>query len=286
MKLSEYQELYQKLATVEDIDFLAENLGYDKELLLVVYTQRVVRETTRKFYRVKAQARRLAWMWQNGASFVDIAKKFEFPAILAALMILEQRKVPRKQFWKMIADLDAVKDRRLRRELHEGCLADIVYSPAGTARQYARGRWGEAKLQRWLDERTLKYETEKELRAKYDKTPDILLHQPLDLNGGKKYWIESKATLGDPYEIRRHIRKQLTPYSEMFGDGLVVYWFGFVDDQKLDVPEGVDVVDAPFFEHSPVPYAYVPVHETPVEEPVPGRGRPTSSRGPGRAANV
>ena len=61
MKLSEYQDLYRRLSTSEDIDFLAENFGFDKELLLVVYTQRVVRETTKKFYRVKAQARRLAF---------------------------------------------------------------------------------------------------------------------------------------------------------------------------------------------------------------------------------
>src|SRR5438034_1326103 len=58
MKLSEYQDLYRRLSTAEDIDFLAENFGHDKELLLVIYTQRIVRETTKKFYRVKAQARR------------------------------------------------------------------------------------------------------------------------------------------------------------------------------------------------------------------------------------
>ncbi|OGS48661.1 MAG: hypothetical protein A3K68_06390 [Euryarchaeota archaeon RBG_16_68_13] len=270
MKLSEYQELYHKLGTAEDIDFLAENFGYDKELLLVIYTQRIVRDTTRKFYRVKAQARRLAWMWQNGASLVEVARKFEFPSILTALMILEQRKISRKQFWKMIGDLEQVKDRRLRRELKETCDADIVYSPDGTARQYARGRWGEAKLQGWLQARGLTFETEKELRAKYDKTPDILLHKPIDMNGMKKYWIESKATFGDPYEIRRHIKKQLAPYSEMFGDGVVVYWFGFVDDEKYDVPEGVDIVDASFFEPVPVPYEYVPVNTMRVENPPEG----------------
>src|SRR5439155_559651 len=126
MKLSEYQDLYGRLSTAEDIDFLAENFGHDKELLLVIYTQRIVRE---------------------------------------------------------------------------------------------------AKLHTWLDARSLQYETEKDLRAKYDKTPDILLHKPIEMNGSRKYWIESKATFGDPYEIRRHLRKQLQPYSDMFGDGAVVYWF-------------------------------------------------------------
>jgi CDAN1-interacting nuclease 1 len=266
MKLHEYQDLYRKLSTPEDIDFLAENFGYDKELLLVVYTQRVVRDTTKKFYRVKAQARRLAWEWQNGKSLVDVARAFDFPSVLAALMILEQRKIPRKQFWKMIRDLDSVRDRRLRRELGEVVKADIVYSPAGSARQYARGRWGERKLEAWLTARGLAFETEKQLRAKYDKTPDVLLHQPLEMNGSKKYWIESKAILGDPHEIKRHIKKQLGPYSDIFGDGTVVYWFGHVDDQEYPLPEGVDVVDGTYFENPLEPYPYVPVNETPIED--------------------
>jgi hypothetical protein len=266
MKYDEYRDLFRKLATAQDIDFLAENLGYDKELLLVIYTQRVVRETTKKFYRMKAQARRLAFMWQNGMSLLEIANKFDFPAILTALMVLEQRKTPRKSFWKMINDLDSVKDRRLRRELEEVARGDIVYSPEGSARQYARGRWGEAKLHTWLNARGIQYETEKDLRAKYDKTPDILVHKPLEMNGSRKYWIESKATFGDPYEIRRHIRKQLQPYSDLFGDGAVVYWFGHVDDQPYALPEGVDIVSPTFFEAPPVPFPYVPVGEARLEE--------------------
>jgi len=39
-----------------------------------------------------------------------------------------------------------------------------------------------------------------------------------------------------------------------------VYWFGFVDDVELPIPEGVSVVDASFFESPPVPYEYVPVN--------------------------
>lgn len=266
MKYDEYQDLFRKLGTAQDIDFLAENFGYDKELLLVIYTQRVVRDTTKKFYRVKAQARRLAFMWQNGTSLLEIANKFDFPPILTALMVLEQRKISRKNFWKMINDLDSVKDRRLRRELEDVARGDIVYSPEGSARQYARGRWGEAKLHTWLDGRGIQYETEKDLRAKYDKTPDILVHKPIEMNGSRKYWIESKATFGDPYEIRRHIKKQLRPYSDMFGDGAVVYWFGYVEDQRYDLPEGVDIVSPTFFESPPVPFPYVPVGDTRLEE--------------------
>src|SRR5437867_11342118 len=110
MKLSEYQDLYRRLSTAEDIDFLAENFGNDKGLLLVIYTQRIVRETTKKLYRVKAQARRVAFMWQNGESLLGRARKFEIPPMLTALMVLEQRKMSRKQFWKRMNELDRVKD--------------------------------------------------------------------------------------------------------------------------------------------------------------------------------
>src|SRR2546428_1340463 len=116
-------------------------------------------------------------MWQNGSSLLEIARKFEFPPILTALMVLEQRKISRKQFWKMINELDSVKDRRLRRELDEGKRPDIVYSPQGSAPQYAPGRWGEAELPTWLDAPRPQYETGKDLPSQYDKTPHLPLHK-------------------------------------------------------------------------------------------------------------
>ena len=248
MKLSEYQDLYNRLETPEDIDFLAENFGYDKELLLVVYTQRVVRDTTKRFYRVKDQAKRMAHQWRTGMPFVEIAGRMNFPATLTALMILEQQNVSRKQFWRYITDPTTVRDPKLRRELEEVSRADIIYSPEGSAKQYERGRWGESKLFQWLDERAIEYRTEKDLRKQYDKTPDTLLRTPIEWDGSKKFWIESKATFGDPVEIRRHIKKQLEPYANMFGDGLVVYWFGYADDVDHREPEGVTIVDAAPFE--------------------------------------
>lgn len=248
MKLAEYQELYDRLETPEDIDFLAENFGYDKELLLVVHTQRVVRDTTKRFYKVKNHAKRMAHMWRNGQSFVDIAGRYEFPPTLTALMILEQQNISRKQFWKYITDPTKVHDPKLRQELEEVSRRDIIYSPEGNAKQYERGRWGEGKLFRWLDERGLEYRTEKDLRQQYDKTPDTLLKEPIDWNGSKNFWIESKATFGDTVEIRRHIKKQLSPYSNLFGDGVVVYWFGYVEDVDHRPPEGVSIVDGSAFE--------------------------------------
>jgi len=259
MKLSEYQELYRKLSTPEDIDFLAENFGYDPELLLVIYTQRVTRDTTRQFYRVKNQVGRLAYAWNRGESFVTLARDLSFPPILLALMILESRGTGRKQFWKYLADLNTAPNPRLRKELAEAAEFDIVYSPAGSAKQYERGRWGEGRLKTWLDARSVQYRTEAQIRGEFEKTPDALLKTPLKWEGSTFYWIESKAIVGDPYEVKRHIKKQLVPYTELFGDGVVVYWFGFVEDGGVQLPEGISMVDMEFFETKFTPVVNPPL---------------------------
>src|SRR5438128_10251179 len=56
MQLSEYHDLSRRLSTAEDTDFLPENFGLDNQLLLVMYTQRIVRDTPTNFYCVKARA--------------------------------------------------------------------------------------------------------------------------------------------------------------------------------------------------------------------------------------
>ena len=95
--------------------------------------------------------------------------------------------------------------------------------------QAERGRFGEERLQRWLDDHQVGYRDEEDLRGAYPKTPDILLDEPMVYNGTKLFWIESKANFGDRTEVSRNTKRQLKPYSELFGPGMVIYWFGVVD---------------------------------------------------------
>ena len=246
MKPEEYISLYNRLKEFEDIKKVHQETGHDEELLLVIYTQRFSRDITRNFYRVKAYTKKMVQDWDRKQSFMQIAKRWYFSPILTAYFIMSEKGVPRKKFWTYVRDPASARDKRLQREFEEIADNDMVYSPKGMEIQYARGRWGEAKLAEWLAWKGHGHRTEKDLKGKSAKTPDCLLDKPVELEGTKIGWIESKAIFGDDVEFRKNARKQLVPYTQMFGNGIVVYWFGFCTN--LVPPDGVFIVDGKFFE--------------------------------------
>lgn len=250
MKYEQYKDVYFRLKQPGDIDKLAKSTGLDRELLLVMYTQRTVRDATRRFHLIKSQTKGILKKWKHGTSMVRLARDLNFPPVLLGLIIFQADGMTRKNFWRYLRNPEKCPDKRLMREMIKINDADLIYSPKGMETQELRGRWGEARLEEWLDLHELKYKTEKELRGKYPKTPDALLDRPIRLNGVIINWIESKASFGDEIELRKNVRKQLKPYTELFGNGAVVYWFGYVED--IEPPEGILIYGDEFAEMMPV----------------------------------
>jgi len=246
MKYEQYKELYSQLKNPSDIDALAHRMRLDRELLFVLYTQRTVRDATRRFYIVKKDMKKIVKEWRRGTPIARIARVINFPPVLLGLMLCAEIGLPRKQFWKYVRNPETCHDKRLKKELKQIADEDMIYSPKGAQMQTERGQWGEKMLQDWLDKKGLKYRTEVELRGEYTKTPDCLLEKPIQIDGVKVHWIESKASFGDEIELRKNVRRQLKPYTEMFGTGAVVYWFGFVEG--IEPPEGVRLLDGSHFD--------------------------------------
>ncbi|WAR19185.1 CDIN1-like protein [Mya arenaria] len=74
-----------------------------------------------------------------------------------------------------------------------------------------------------LDRLGLAYIGEDQMRAKgYDKTPDVKLEVPIAVDGRVVNWIESKAS---------------------FGPGMVIYWFGFIDELDVNQDKGIILRD-------------------------------------------
>lgn len=245
MKYNDYRKLYNRLNKPSDIKKISKQSNLDRELLLVLYTQKIVRDATRRFYKVKRHAEKMQDEWRSGRSFLSIASTWQFPPVLTVLIILGENGVSKKQVWKYINKPDVIRNSRLQKEIKEVAKNDIVYSPNAVQLQYERGRWGEKKLKKWLDKQNIKYRTEKQIRGKFSKTPDYLLNEPIRLNDMDVNWIESKANFGDFIEIKRTMKKQLIPYTELFGNGAVVYWFGFLDEVRSY--DGIDILDASSF---------------------------------------
>lgn len=246
MDRATYQRLYDALATYEDVHRIAHDEHRDEDLLFVIHTHRVTRDATRRFYVVKRQMPRLAGQWKRGRSMLDIAREWRFPPVLLGQQMLLELGIPRKKVWGMFLDPATAPDARLKKEVEALLANDMIYSPRGMELQRDRGRRGEERLARWLDTHGIGHRTEKDLRGKFTKTPDALLDEPIILVGQKIGWIESKANFGDDVEMRKNLKRQLGPYTQLFGEGVVVYWYGYVEGAES--PPGVLLYDGDSFE--------------------------------------
>ncbi|MGQ9582425.1 MAG: TPD domain-containing protein [Thermoplasmatota archaeon] len=251
MNQEEYRQISSRLNDVGDIKSVAAEVGIPEEVALIIYTQRVTRDATKRFYVVKNQISRIAAQYDRGVPLVQLAQRLRFPPVLLAYLLFLHKGVPRKRFWEYIRRPESAGDARTRRELRAAVERDLVYSPRGEELQRRRGQEGERRLFEWLDRRGIKYMTEKDLKRfkdQYTKTPDVLFMKPMVIKGRRVSWIESKANFGDLVELKRNLRKQLLPYVKLFGSGIVVYWFGFVSD--VEAPPGITLVDGTFFSES------------------------------------
>ena len=241
MEYQEYKKLYDSLNTINDIERYLEK-GYDIRLLETLHTQKVSREVKKKFHIVKQKTPRMLREWKNGKTLMDLSNEYRFPPILIAMFIFQEDGASKKQFWDFIKCPDLLESPETAKEVCDVVKNDIVYSPAANDRQRERGLWGEELLQNWLNEQNITYRTENDLRGgEAQKTPDCLLDEPMLYDGKKICWIESKASFGDNVEFRFNSRKQLCPYTQLFGPGLVVYWTGCLDD--MECPENVYISD-------------------------------------------
>ena len=240
MNYEEYRKLYAELKSPSDVERLSAT--YDERMLDSLYTQKTTREVKKRFYMVKNAAPHMLKEWTKGKSIMDLSRKYNFPPLLVAMFIFLEYGASKKEFWSYVRDPTLLESPETADEVREAIREDIVYSPAANDRQKQRGLWGEDLLHQWLDGQGITYRTENDLRGtEFTKTPDCLLDHPVMYEGHKIYWVESKASFGDNTEFKFNSRKQLIPYTQLFGPGLVVYWVGCLDD--LECPKDVYVND-------------------------------------------
>jgi len=250
MDRAEYEFLVQRLGSEKDIDSLHKKAGYSKDMLYNILAKKIVRNTLKKFYPIQHKLEFYYRRWLRGESFVKIANELEFsPILFASFILIKKKGIGRKQFNEALRDTKLIRDPRVKKEIEECIKEDFVYSPWAYDIQKKNGEEGERKGAEWLDKKKIPYLTEKDNKEMnhHHKTPDFLFEHPQDINGFKANWIESKSMFGDDREVKRQFNKQLGPYLKYFGPGIVVYWYGFIDDITLG--DKIKIVDESFFKN-------------------------------------
>jgi len=256
MNIDEYRQIYNELNTYDDIERLSKD--YDKELLLVVYTEKNVRDVKRGYYKIKKMSKKLLNEWNQGESFTNLAHARRFSPMMMAQILLQERGHTKKDIKNLLRDYREAHEKRLKHELREASEKDIVYSDIGANIQYKRGQDGEARIRKWLQAKKWEFKEEEDLKGNTEfggKTVDFLLDKPIEVQFGtepeefrKVYWIESKGSFGDEKKMQRDYEKQLKAYNELWGPGIVVYWFGYLDGMEMWLEaRDVMLVDKDFF---------------------------------------
>nr|CAG4646434.1 EOG090X0A0V [Macrothrix elegans] len=158
------------------------------------------------------------------------------PALVARTIIerhyqgFEKSKPSRQLITNLIKNTCLMEDRDLALESYLCLLEDDEYGPFSEAMKQSLGQEYEILLCLQLESLKITFLHEDHLRMKgYDKTPDIKLEIPIAIDGQVINWIESKALFGDEEVHQGYLKDQLFSYWNRFGPGLVIYWFGYIE---------------------------------------------------------
>ena len=235
MDRQKYKNVYSSLYDFKDVFRLSEEYEEPEGMLATILNQKVVKMTRFKHRKIYSREQELFLIWKQGLSILELAKFNAFPPTLMASLIMKNCALPRKNINWLFKNIDSIKNHRLRKEVKKALEADYFFSPRAHEMQCKKGEMGEAVIRKWLNDRGIIYFTEEEIRSQGDgKTPDFVLPNPICIDQFMVSWIESKALFGDDFEHEHYSKKQFREYVNIFGKGMVVYWYGYLEDLPAD----------------------------------------------------
>jgi len=231
-----FHRLRRNLKCIRDLN----HSSYSRGALFTILSQKRVDMVKRDHPKAINKLDSVAKYW-NGRK--QIPNWLDMTPVMRLRILLKAIGFNKAEVRKSLNNPGKVNDEKLEHLIWNALFTDFVYSPLAVKHQFARGRLGEEIIKQWLEERDIEFKDEKEMRKESSKTPDFYFPRPIRLNGKEIHWIESKALFGDPKTHRVYSKKQFHKYKEMFGNGYVVYWYGFVKGLN----NNVDFLSSRFF---------------------------------------
>ncbi|MDI9645785.1 MAG: TPD domain-containing protein [Archaeoglobales archaeon] len=223
IKLNEYFELRRSLKSIRSLDYLP----YPRALLHSILIQKRMDSVRKKYHLFSKRSAEIVDLWRRERKFPEW---LSLPPVMKIRILMKGLGYSAREIGRMLRNPEVAEDDELRNSLWKAVTTDYVYSPIAAKIQTVRGKMGEKLLGELVDKLGVEYKTEHEIGKTYRKTPDVLFEKTVKLNGREVRWIESKALFGDIISHSRYFSKQYSHYRELFGDGVVIYWLGCIDE--------------------------------------------------------
>ncbi|NLI62925.1 MAG: TPD domain-containing protein [Methanosarcinaceae archaeon] len=231
MDLDDYNYLYKILDSKSDIQQISKSLSIPPGVVSKIWEQKMVDKSKKDFIKIEKNSNFILKKWLFGKSFVEISKQYNISPVLVSNAILKKLEFTKKEIKRFNKNPNSCHNKRISGELKEVSKTDFMFSHKANKRSDDMGKAGEILIQKFLCEQNIDFLDENHLRKKkYKKTPDFLFETPQRLSGSDIYWIDSKMLFGNFKNHRKHRDSQFTEYTDLFGPGLVVYWFGFINE--------------------------------------------------------
>uniref|UniRef100_A0A8C3UY11 CDAN1-interacting nuclease 1 n=1 Tax=Catharus ustulatus TaxID=91951 RepID=A0A8C3UY11_CATUS len=241
MKLSkaQYDEIAQFLGhmqpTRQSLRKLKEKFpSQSQSTLLSIFSQeyqKQIKRTHAKHHTAEA----IETYYQSKLAYeVDFAPSLMARIVLERFLQEKEQAIPSKTLISsMLRDPSQIPDEVLANQVYQCTVNDCCYGPLVDC------------IKHFINSSSYFLCTaEDQLRAKgYDKTPDFILEVPVAVEGHIIHWIESKASFGDESSHQAHLQDQFWSYWNRFGPGLVIYWYGFIEELDCHRERGILLKD-------------------------------------------
>nr|XP_056707251.1 CDAN1-interacting nuclease 1 isoform X2 [Euleptes europaea] len=246
MKLSkaQYGEIAQFLAqappTRQSLGRLKGRFpGQSQSTLLSIFSQEYQKQIKRKHAKHHTPEvtdayyqRYLNGVSKNAASpvLLELANEVDFAPSLMARIVLERflqeqdGLTPSKTLINsMLRDPSQIPDGVLANQVYQCTVNDYCYGPLVDCIKHAIGHEHEVLLQEMLLDKNISF---------------------LTVEGHIIHWIESKASFGDESSHQAYLHDQFWSYWNRFGPGLVIYWYGFIEELDCHRNRGILLKDS------------------------------------------
>ncbi|XP_026705505.1 uncharacterized protein C15orf41 homolog isoform X2 [Athene cunicularia] len=122
----------------------------------------------------------------------------------------------------MLRDPSQIPDGVLANQVYQCTVNDCCYGPLVDCIKHAIGHEHEVLLREMLLEKNLSF---------------------IAVEGHIIHWIESKASFGDESSHQAYLQDQFWSYWNRFGPGLVIYWYGFIEELDCHRERGILLKD-------------------------------------------